>query len=71
MPLSKAPALEREFKLWSEGRSTFNADLQDPGSEATQQRWQKTYFRGVNPSGEEARADHRSRLRLKDFDEKD
>jgi hypothetical protein len=71
VPLSKAPDLEREYKLWCEGRNTFNADLQQPGSEATQQRWQKAYFRGLNPSGEETHADHRSRLRLKDFAAKD
>jgi hypothetical protein len=69
--LAKAPDIEREFKLWSEGRDTFNADLQRPGSEAAQERWQKTYFRGLNPSGEPAHADHRSRLRLKDFTAKD
>lgn len=71
LPLSDAPEIAREFKLWSEGRSTFNADLQRPGSEATQERWQKTYFRGLAPSGEPASADHRNRLRLKDFKAKD
>jgi hypothetical protein len=67
MPLSEAPAIEREFKLWSESRNSFNADLQEPGSEAVRERWQKTYFRGRHPSGEATEADHRSRLRLKDF----
>ncbi|MGY4476352.1 hypothetical protein ACVILL_003766 [Bradyrhizobium sp. USDA 3364] len=65
--LSKAPDLEREHKLWSESRSTFNADLQRPESEAVQQRWQKGYFRGLDPSGRETPAEHRSRLRLKNF----
>jgi hypothetical protein len=71
LPLSKAPDLEREYKLWCEGRNAFNTDLQHPGSEATQQRWQKAYFRGLNPSGDETHANHRSRLRLKDFAAKD
>jgi hypothetical protein len=67
LPLSKAPDIEREFKLWSEGRSAFNTDLQRPESEAARERWQKAYFRGLNPSGKAAHADHRSRLRVKDF----
>ena len=71
LPLSKAPDIEREFKLWSEDRMAFNTDLQQPGSEATKERWQKAYFRGLNPSGKPTHADHRSRLRLKDFTEKD
>lgn len=71
VPLSKAPDIEREYKLWSEGRSTFNTELQRPESEAAQERWQKSYFRGLKPSGEPTPADHRSRLRLKDFSEEE
>jgi Family of unknown function (DUF6065) len=71
LPLSKAPDIEREYKLWSEGRNTFNTDLQRPGSDATKERWQKAYFRGLNPSGGPTHADHRSRLRVKDFAAKD
>ena len=70
LPLSKAPDIEREYKLWSEGRNAFNIDLQCPGSEAAQERWQKAYFRGLNPSGTPTHAEHRSRLRVKDFAEK-
>lgn len=70
LPLSKAPDIEREFKSWSESRNSFNAELRQPESQAAQERWQKSYFRGRNPSGEPTQADHRSRLRLKDFSEK-
>jgi hypothetical protein len=70
-PLSKAPDIEREFKLWSEGRNVFNTDLQHPESEAAKARWQKAYFRGLNPSGDATPADHRSRLRVKDFTAKE
>jgi hypothetical protein len=65
--LSEAPDLEREHKLWSEGRNTFNADLTKPGSKAAQDQWQKTYFRGLMPSGKPAPEEHRSRLRLLPF----
>ena len=66
-PLSSTPEIERDFKLWSEGRNAFNSDLRRPGSDAERERWQKAYFRGQTPSGEPTSADHRSRLRLREF----
>jgi hypothetical protein len=65
--LSENPELEREHKLWSESRNTFNASLADPASKAAQDQWQKTYFRGKAPSGAPAAEGHRSRLRLRPF----
>jgi hypothetical protein len=66
--LSEAPEIEREHKLWSESRDSFNADLRVAGSQAAQERWQKMYFRGLGPSGEPTSAEgHRSRIRLKPF----
>lgn len=65
--LSEHPELEREYRLWSASRNSFNADLNVPGSKATQDEWQKSYFRGVSPSGKCAPDDHRSRLRLRQF----
>lgn len=68
--LSQMPDIEREHKAWSDSRNTFNADLGRPGSDAQQERWQKSYFRGVTPSGAAGAEDHRSRLRLKEFSRK-
>lgn len=65
--LSEQPDLEREHNLWSESRNTFNAELAVPGSKAVQDQWQKTYFRGLMPSGRPAAEGHRSRLRLRPF----
>jgi hypothetical protein len=65
--LSEHLELEREHRLWSESRNTFNADLATPGSKAVQDQWQKTYFRGIMPSGTPAPEGHRSRLRLRAF----
>ncbi|MBH5391746.1 DUF6065 family protein [Bradyrhizobium diversitatis] len=65
--LSEHPELEREHRLWSASRSSFNADLNVPDSKATQDQWQKSYFRGVSPSGQSAPEGHRSRLRLRQF----
>ncbi|WP_157015509.1 DUF6065 family protein [Mesorhizobium xinjiangense] len=66
-PLSENPELEAEFKTWSQSRNAFNEDLSDPDSDAARARWQKSYFRGVCPSGAPGPKDHRSRLRLKPF----
>jgi len=65
--LSENPALEREHRLWAENRNSFNADLNEPGSKAVQEQWQKSYFRGIAPSGQPAPEGHRSRLRLRSF----
>lgn len=65
--LSENPELEREYRLWSESRNSFNADLAAPDSRATQDKWQKGYFRGLMPSGEQVAEGHQSRLRLRPF----
>lgn len=66
--LSEAPELEAHYKSWCASRNAFNDGLRIPGSPAVAQRWQKTYFRGQKPDGEDAGADgHRSRLHLKEF----
>ncbi len=65
--LSENPELDREFRDWSERRDTFNSTLAVPASKAAQEKWQKSYFKGVHPSGAAGSKDHRSRLRLRPF----
>jgi hypothetical protein len=66
--LSDAPELEKEYNMWSQSRDVFNKGLQVDGSEARQQRWQKSYFRGQRPDGEAGGAEsHRSKLCLQPF----
>jgi len=50
-----------------QSRAAFNADLRQTGSAAQQERWQKTYYRGVDMAGQPGATDHRTRLRLKPF----
>ncbi|MGE0408710.1 MAG: DUF6065 family protein [Amphiplicatus sp.] len=64
--LSDEPALEADFKAWTEGRATFNKDLTVAGSAARSEGWQRDYFHGRAPSGAVA-AEHRTKLRLKPF----
>ena len=64
---SKNAKLKENFETWSESRDTFNSDLDDPDSEAAAKRWQKSYHQGRLPSGEKAKAQHRTRVRVKSF----
>jgi Family of unknown function (DUF6065) len=65
--LSDAPDLKKDYETWRASRAAFNADLQQTGSAAQQERWQKTYYRGVDMEGQPGVTDHRTRLRLKPF----
>ena len=65
--LESEPELYRHYQTWNESRLKFNAALQQPGSEAQTQRWQKMYYQGLSPDGTPAAEDHITRLRLKPF----
>lgn len=66
--ISSDPDLEARFKVWRDGRRSFNADLKVDGSQARAERWQKQYYRGSGPDlTAEGPPDHRTRLRLKKF----
>jgi Family of unknown function (DUF6065) len=67
-PLDADPDLARRYNTWIASRGEFNKELTEPGSRAQSQKWQKQYYRGVDPSGQSAAADgHRTRMRLKPF----
>lgn len=67
-PLSSHPELARQYQNWKDSRSQFNKDLNQPGSDAWSQRWQKQYYRGLAPNGDTlADEAHRTRIRLKPF----
>ena len=62
------PELQRQQKAWSESRDKFMKELQQAGTEANEERWQKLYYRGLDAEGKEVKtADHRTRVRLKPF----
>jgi hypothetical protein len=66
--LSSEPELERQYQAWNESRKNFNAALQQPGSSAQAERWQKMYYRGLSPDGTPAGIEeHITRLRLRPF----
>ena len=67
-PLSSDADLEDKYRSWSASRRAFNSDLNQPGSKARSERWQKHYYKGRSPEGELlGPEDHRTRVRLREF----
>jgi Family of unknown function (DUF6065) len=71
-PLSEDAELKRQFDVWQASRRKFNTDLNETGSQAQSMRWQKMYYRGLDPEGRPTGAeDHRTRVRLRPFSSDD
>lgn len=68
-PLRENPALSEAHRQWRENRAGFIEGLQKPGSPEAEEKWQRRYYRGLEPMGDKAAiADHRTRLRPKPFE---
>lgn len=65
--MSDNPELKRQHDEWSAGRRQFIADLGDPQSRATKDKWQKNYYQGKMPDGADGPDDHLIKLRLREF----
>ncbi|WP_420008256.1 DUF6065 family protein [Xanthomonas sacchari] len=70
-PLSQTPELEREHQAWMRSRGQFLHDLEQPGSDASREGWQRSYFRGPAPGQCPAGVEHRVKLRLAPFTRSD
>jgi hypothetical protein len=64
--LKDNPELSEGHTRWSESRSQFLAELQQPGSEAVARKWQKHYFQGRSLDGA-AGTRHQTVLTLQPF----
>jgi hypothetical protein len=65
--LSEDPELRKKYEAWTLSRTGFVAEMQQPGTQAATEQWQKRYHRGVDMDGTRKVGDHRTRLRLKPF----
>lgn len=65
-PIHLAPVLEHQYTQWRESRSQFIADLNDPESQARQQRWQRAYMLGRDAEQREF-PEHETKLQLQPF----
>ncbi len=68
--LADNPELQQAYQEWNTSRSGFIQELPVHGSEAREQGWQKNYMRGHHPGGGSGGAEHRTRLRVREFEEK-
>jgi hypothetical protein len=67
-PIEEDPDLKAAFEAWSRSRDAFQEWVRETGPTAPADRWQKLYYRGMNPDGREGATDHVSKLRLSPFD---
>jgi hypothetical protein len=68
--IGEEPALASSYERWADSREKFNRDLGVPESEAVKRGWQKDYVRGMTVGGSRAK-EHQTKLRLKDFADKE
>ena len=61
------PATYRHFMEWREQRAEFARRLLEHDPEAVEEKWQKTYYRGLYPKGDKGPGDHKIKLRVKPF----
>jgi len=47
------PELYEQYSKWSRGRYNFNESLKKREPDAVKQKWQRNYYTGKNPAGEE------------------
>lgn len=69
-PMQENEKLYQDHKQWSDSRHKFIADLKNEDSRAQQEKWQKAYYRGLNPDDTPGCPHHKIKLRLKDFEKK-
>lgn len=65
--LSAVPELAAKHEAWSKSRNAFNDDLKLENSAARDQKWQKSYHRGVHADGDKAEVEHFSKVRMRPF----
>lgn len=68
--LSEDPDLAQRYNDWTQGRQRFNAELQQPGSSAQAEKWQKSYYLGQMPDGSPGDREHLVKLRAPGFVDK-
>ena len=66
-PMADEPGLTEQFEAWSRSRDAFQKWVQQAQPQAPADKWQKLYYRGVQPDGTPGPADHCTRLRLPPF----
>ncbi len=66
-PIAEVPELKEAFDAWSKSRNEFQKWVVEANPVATADRWQKLYYRGLDPAGVACPVDHESKLRVAPF----
>jgi hypothetical protein len=67
--MEAAPEVLEQFKAWSESRNDFHAKMARETPQSGSEKWQKHYYRGIDPVGRGA-ANHQTKLRVAPFTNK-
>jgi hypothetical protein len=70
MEISANPELQKVYNEWSASREKFIRELNQPGSAAQAEKWEKDYFKGLGQDGKVV-PQHQTRLNLKEFEQVD
>jgi len=65
--LDDDPDTARKFAEWSASRQAFQEKVAQDPPKTPADKWQKAYYRGVDPDGEKGVDDHQGKVRLKPF----
>ena len=68
LPIDDDPEFKAQFEAWSQSRDAFHQRMRDSPPSAPSEKWQKLYYRGVDPGGAVRVEDHQSKLRAAAFD---
>jgi hypothetical protein len=66
-PIESDPELAEKFRNWHLGRADFIRALDEEGSQAQKERWQKHYYRGAMPDGGDGPPGHQMKLRVRSW----
>jgi hypothetical protein len=61
------PGLKEAYLAWSASRDAFQARMAAEPPSAPSDKWQKLYYRGLDPNGADACPDHRTKVRACPF----
>jgi hypothetical protein len=64
--ISRNAKLYNQYVEWRKTRATFIDDLKDAKSDAAKAKWQRTYMKGQNQTGNTF-AGHQTKIQMKDF----
>ena len=67
MSIHTDPDTYKHFMAWRQQRADFAQRLANHDPEAVEEKWQKTYYRGLYPQGDKGPGDHKIKLRVKPF----